>query len=402
MQLQVFSGIARRYPRAAALPTILLLLVLAACGSQAQTGGGNPASAPAQANNLPPINPNNPGAALSALQQQVYSKGPHGESATPASQVQLSSDELQKIQNMHATAAIVLHYGGNDWSTAQVNGLKDQFTKMGINVIAVTDANFDPGKQVSQIETVLTKKPSIIVSIPTDPVATADAYRKAVNQGVKLVFMDNVPKGFTPGKDYVSVVSADNYGNGVTSALLMAKKLGGKGKIGLIYYATDFFVTNQRYQAFKATIAKFPGIQIVSEKGIAGPDFASQADTAATAMLTQFPDLNAIWGVWDVPSEGIVDAARTSGRSNLVITTCDLGLNVAVDIAKDQFVYGLGAQRPFDQGVAEAMLAGYGLLGKAAPPYVALNSLAVTKDNVLQAWQTVYHHAPPPSLASAA
>jgi ribose transport system substrate-binding protein len=119
-------------------------------------------------------------------------------------------------------------------------------------------------------------------------------------------------------------------------------------------------------------------------------------------MLTQFPDLNAIWGVWDVPSEGIVDAARTSGRSNLVITTCDLGLNVAVDIAKDQFVYGLGAQRPFDQGVAEAMLAGYGLLGKAAPPYVALNSLAVTKDNVLQAWQTVYHHAPPPSLASAA
>ena len=52
---------------------------------------------------------------------------------------------------------------------------------------------------------------------------------------------------------------------------------------------------------------------------------------------------------------------------------------------------GLGAQRPYDQGVTEAMLAGYGLLGKEAPAYVALPALPVTKDNLLDAWQAVYH-----------
>jgi ribose transport system substrate-binding protein len=315
--------------------------------------------------------------------------------------VQLTSDELQKIKGMNATAAIVLHYAGNDWSRAQVQGLKYEFGLMGINVIAVTDANFDANTQVSDIQTVLQKKPNIIVSIPTDPVATASAYRKAVDQGVKLVFMDNVPQGFVAGKDYVSVVSADNYGNGAAAALLMAEKLHGKGKIGVIYYNADFYVTSQRYEAFKATIAKFPGIQIVSEKGIPGPDFAGEANTAASAMLTQYPDLNGIWGVWDVPSEGILAAARSAGNPNLVITTCDLGLNVAVAIKKGQFIYGLGAQRPFDQGIAEALLAGYGLLGKTAPPYVALNALPVTQTNVMQAWQTVYHAAPPASLAGA-
>ncbi len=403
MQLQVFAGVARRYRSTMALPTILLLLVLilAACGNQAQTGGPPGTGNATPAGNLPPIDPNNPQAALTALQQRVFSVGPYGEPATPASQVQLSSDELQKIQGMHATAAIVLHYAGNDWSNAQVAGLKHQFAAMGINVIAVTDANFDPNRQVSDIENVLQKKPNIIVSIPTDPVATASAYKKAVAQGVKLVFMDNVPSGFKAGSDYVSVVSADNYGNGVAAALLMAQKLNGKGKIGLIYHASDFFVTKQRYQAFKATIAKFPGIQVVSEKGVAGPDFAGQANTAASAMLTQYPDLNGIWGVWDVPSEGILSAARSAGNPNLVITTCDLGLNVAIAIKKGQFIYGLGAQRPFDQGTTEALLAGYGLLGKAAPPYVALNSLAVTKQNVLDAWQTVYHAPPPASLAAA-
>ena len=33
-------------------------------------------------------------------------------------------DEIAKVKGMHATAAIVLHYGGNDWSRAQVEGQK--------------------------------------------------------------------------------------------------------------------------------------------------------------------------------------------------------------------------------------------------------------------------------------
>src|SRR3954451_10747366 len=136
---------------------------------------------------------------------------------------------------------------------------------MGIRVIAVTDANFKPEKQVSDIETVLAKKPDIIISIPTDPVATAGAYRAAARQGVKLVFMDNVPQGFTSGKDYVSVVSADNYGNGVASAHLMAEQLQGHGKIGVIFHEADFFVTKQRYDAFKKTITEqYPDIEIVA------------------------------------------------------------------------------------------------------------------------------------------
>ncbi|MDQ6661600.1 MAG: substrate-binding domain-containing protein [Chloroflexota bacterium] len=331
--------------------------------------------------------------------EHMYSVGPHGEQAIPAGQVLLGPQEVQQIQGMHATAAIVLHYGGNDWSNAQVAGLKEQFAAMGIEVIAVTDAKFDSNRQVADIETVLDKKPSIIVSIPTDPLATASAYKKAVAQGVKLVFMDNVPSDFTAGSDYISVVSADNYGNGVAAALLMAEKLGGEGKIGLIYHDSDFYVTKQRYEAFKSAIAKFPDIQIVSEKGVAGPDFADQAETAASAMPTESPDLNGIWAVWDVPAEGVVAAARTA-NPNLVITTCDLGLTAALAIAKGQ-VYGLGAQRPFDQGVTEAILAGYGLLGKAAPPYVVHGAHSVTKASLLQAWQMVYHGAPPPELAEA-
>jgi ribose transport system substrate-binding protein len=333
-----------------------------------------------------------PDAALAELQKSVLSKGPNGEDPAPASSVSLSDEELGKIKDMNATAAIVMHYGGNDWSRAQIAGLKEQFGKMGIKVIATTDAGFKPEKQVADIETVMAQNPKIIVSIPTDPTATASAYKAAADKGVKLVFMDNVPAGFAAGKDYVSAVSADNFGNGVAAAHLMAKALGGKGEIGLVFHAADFFVTKQRYEAFNQTIAKdYPDIKIVAEQGIGGPDFTGDAEKAASAMLTSNPTISGIWAVWDVPAEGVISAARTAGRDDLVITTIDLGENVAINMAGGGMVKGLGAQRPFDQGVTEAMLAGYGLLGKEAPAFVALPALPVTKDNLLDAWQTVYH-----------
>lgn len=332
-----------------------------------------------------------PDAALAALQSEVLSKGPSGEEPTPAADLALSDEELAQIKEMNATAAIVMHYGGNDWSRAQVEGLQDQFAKMGIEVIAVTDAGFKPEKQVADIETVMAQQPDIIVSVPTDPAATAGAYKAAADAGVKIVFMENTPPGMEVGTDYISVVSADNYGNGVASAHLMAKALEGAGKVGLVYHAADFFVTRQRYDAFKATIAEnYPDIEIVAEQGIGGPDFTGDADKAASAMLTSNPDLDGIWAVWDVPAEGVISAARVAGRDDLIITTIDLGENVAINMAQGGFVKGLGAQRPFDQGVAEAMLAGYGLLGKEAPAFVALPALPVTKENLLDAWQTVY------------
>jgi len=333
-----------------------------------------------------------PAQALADIGKTVLSLGPNGEKPEAASTVTLTDEELAKIKAMKAKAAIVMHYAGNDWSQAQIEGLKAQFEKMGIEVVATTDAGFKPDKQVSDLETVMAQKPNVIVSIPTDPVATAAAYKAASAAGAKLVFMDNVPAGFKVGTDYVSAVSADNYGNGVATAHLLAQALGGKGDVGLVFHAADFFVTKQRYDAVKKTLAEnYPDIKIVAEQGIGGPDFAGDAEKAAGAMLVSNPSIKGIWAVWDVPAEGVISAALTNGRDDLVIVNCDLGENVAINMASDGPVKGLSAQRPYDQGVTEAMLAGYGLLGKTAPAYVALPALPVTKANLAEAWQQVYH-----------
>jgi ribose transport system substrate-binding protein len=95
-------------------------------------------------------------------------------------------------------------------------------------------------------------------------------------------------------------------------------------------------------------------------------------------------------------------AARAAGKPDLKVTTIDLGQNVAIEMARGGIVKGLGAQRPFDQGLTEAKLSAYALLGKKAPPYVALNALPVTKANLMDAWQTVYHSPAPSKVQEAA
>lgn len=121
---------------------------------------------------------------------EIRSVGPDGEAAVDASTIELTDDQIAQIKEGGYTAAICLHYGGNDWSTSQQKGLEDTFGELGIEIVAVTDANFSAETQVSNIETVMAKKPDILVSIPTDATATADAYKQAAAAGIKIVFMD--------------------------------------------------------------------------------------------------------------------------------------------------------------------------------------------------------------------
>ena len=360
-----------------ALSAMVSIGVFAACGATATTDNR-------LARELPPI---------IVEAGPVLARGPHGEVAFPASDLHLSDAEIARVRAGNYKAAIAFHYSGDDWSRAQLAGLTDTFANLGIELLAVTNAGFSAEQQVSDVETLLALNPNIIVSIPVDPVATADVFMRAANAGVHLVFMDNVPAGMTVGQNYVSVVSADNYGNGVVAAEIMGQALGGTGKVGVVYYAANFFVTNQRVEAFENTLRdRFPNIQIVDRGGFTDPNAVA---SVADAMLTRNSDIDGIFGNWDIPAEAIVASAIAAGRNKLVVTTIDLGDNVARIIAERGLVVGLGAQLPYDQGVAEATLAAYALLGKEAPAYVAVPAQPVIFDNLLEAYEVVYHQAAP-------
>ncbi|MGO4831258.1 LacI family transcriptional regulator, partial [Rhizobiaceae sp. 2RAB30] len=84
--------------------------------------------------------------------------GPNGETATPSSALTLSDAEVAKLKEGKHTAALLWHTS-SDFVTAVTAGATDEFKRLGIEVVATTDAGFDSAKQLSDVETVMAKSP---------------------------------------------------------------------------------------------------------------------------------------------------------------------------------------------------------------------------------------------------
>jgi ribose transport system substrate-binding protein len=328
---------------------------------------------------------------------EIKSTGPNGEPAVSATKLTLTDDELQKVKNGHFKVAMAFHMLSNEMNSTELSAMKDTFGKLGVTVVGVTDAQMKVEAQVGDIESLMALHPDAILSTPIDPVSTEASYRAAAAAGAKIVFIENIAAHMTAGKDYVSCIAADNFGNGMAAADIMAEALGGKGEVGVVFFDANFYVTTQRSEGFKYRIkTKYPDIKVVAEAGFTDQNRVTEV---ADGILANHPKIDGIFAVWDIPAEGVIASAKSAGRNDLIVTTMDLGANAARLIAENGMIKGLGAQRPYDQGVAIAMATAYGLIGKPAPAFIAVPALPVVRANLLQAWREAYHTDAPKELA---
>ena len=120
----------------------------------------------------------------------TFAKGPNGEDAVPATDIELSDEQYQAIKDMDLSLAM-LWAGAGEWYNGMSEGAKAECDKMGIKIATTADAEFDPALQATQIETALSLQPDIILTLPVDPSSGTAAYMPAVEQGTKIVFADN-------------------------------------------------------------------------------------------------------------------------------------------------------------------------------------------------------------------
>ena len=369
----------------AACATAAALLGLAACGGSSSNGSGGGSASPTP---------------IKSSKTVGRTTGPNGEEATPTSALKLSAADIAKVKSGHYTAALTWHQS-SDFVTAVTAGARDEFAKLGITVTATTNANFDAGKQKNDIETVMAKKPDVMLSLPVDPVATASAYKSVTRAGTKLVLLSNVPKGFVQGRDYVTVVTDDLFQMGKHAADALAASIGDKGKIAYFFHDASYYVTNQRDQAFKKTIeANYPNIKLVAQQGIADPN---KAQDQANAILTKNPNLDGVYVTFSQPpAEGVLSALRNNGNTKTKLVSLDLDEPLTVDMARGGNVSGIVSDKAYELGQAMAMSSAYGLLDRKAPPFLVAPAITITKDNLAHGYEESLHQAPPKAVAEAA
>jgi ribose transport system substrate-binding protein len=328
----------------------------------------------------------------------LVTQGPGGEEPTPSSEVQLTDDEVAQVRDGGYTAALLWHTSAA-FTEAVSAGARDAFEELGIEVVAETNAEFDAAQQAADVETVLALDPDIIITLVIDPVSGAEAFRPAVDAGVQLVFLSNVPEGYVQGEDYVGIVTDDLAGMGKAAAELLGDAMGGEGQVAWMFHDATYYVTNQRDNAFKAWITQqYPDVDIVAEEGVADP---AKAEEVASAMLTRNPEITGIYTPWATPAEGVLAALRAAGRDDVDVVTLDLDPSIALDMIQDGNIVGIAADLAYELGRTMAVEGAYGLLGKEAPAFTIVPAIKVTTDNLAEAWRESLAQDPPPEVLQA-
>lgn len=331
------------------------------------------------------------------LSTPIAGLGPHGERAAQPAILRLSPDDLERAKAAHFTVGVALHTTSSDWARQQLAGIEATLGTVNAALVAVEDCHFDVDSQSAALARLVERRPDAIISIPIGNAAASAAHRAVMRAGITLVLMDNAPTGLLAGRDYVSVVSADNFGLGEVAARSLARYIPTGGTAGIVAYRLDFFATNERELAFTKWFREHrPDAELVKV------DFDDPATAGFEVIdgIASRPEMNGLFVVWDVPAMGVIAALHERGLVLPVMTT-DLGNAAAIELARGGMIKGIGAQQPYDQGAAEVIVAVLALLGWEPPPWVALPAVAVTRDNVLQAYRATWHGPPPPELIAA-
>ena len=323
--------------------------------------------------------------------------GPHGE--FPASVEQLVVSEVGAATAAVAgfSVALVLHTTRSDWSKLQVAGIRATLEHYQAELMEVVECGFQPERQVASLDRLLELEPDAIISVPVGIVQVADAHRRIGEAGIKLVLMDNAPMGMVAHRDYACVISADNFGNGEVAAEVLAQHIPSGGRVIVLGYDIYFYATNERELGFRRWMRENRPDVTITRAEFEQPE---DAGSVVRDLIAANDVIDALFVVWDEPALLAAEAVRQAGRS-IPMSTVDLGNRVALEIASDGMIKGAGAQLPYDQGGAEATAAIMALVGDEPPEWVALPALAVTRQNVIEAYEAVWHAKAPGELREA-
>lgn len=322
-------------------------------------------------------------------------RGPFGErSADPCSLQLTATEKAQIIEGKH-TAAVSFHFTGFAFDNLFMRGLLDVFQPLGINIIAITDAHFDPVLQGRQLESFSHLQPSIVIGLPADDTLTAEPFRNLIEIS-KLIFLDHVPQGFTP-KDYVTCVANNNreYGRYAAQALVERMHRNGYTNVGMLMRGGQFFSTHQRDTSAEQLFSERDDINLVD---ISYFEFEHNVYKATLDLMRRHPEINGLYVSWEGPAMEALRALRELGRNDVIISTCDLEYNSAMVFARKGMIQCINAQKPVELGRAAAMAAAISLLGRNVPSYIAVEPVRVTHTNLLKVWKEIYKENAPAEL----
>ncbi len=322
----------------------------------------------------------------------IKSLGNVGERAAWYESVALTPEQVEEVCGRKLKAAF-LNWSAGAYNQAILEGAQDALEAMGVEMVAVTNYNYDQAQLATDVRNVMALRPDIIFYSGIDPTADRASLQPAVDAGVAVVSFANAPGEWTTGNpdNFVTLLSYDTYGNGAALAKELAKAYPDGAKLGMIYFDANYKIVNEREAGFLEEIEK-TNVEVVNRSPMSSPHATQEI---ASAMLARNPDLDVIFAPWDLPADGVVAAINASGK-DVKVAHIDLGFTGATQIACGTGpIFAMSSQLVYEWGRTGAIAAALHNLKEPVPPYIAVPIFTATKDNLQEAWDLAYGSTSP-------
>jgi ribose transport system substrate-binding protein len=318
---------------------------------------------------------------------EVPTRGNVGEEPAWYTDVAISEDQVRQVRSKRLKAAF-LNWSSGAYNQAVLAGTSDALEALGIELVAVTNYNFDQAALQTDVQNVMALNPDIIFYSGVDPTADRAALQPATDAGVAVVSFANAPGEWTTGDpdNFVTLISYDTHGNGAAVAREVATRFPDGAQLGMIYFDANYKLVNEREQGFVDALSE-TNVEIAARQPMADPQ---ETQEIASAMVARTPDLDVIFAPWDLPADGVL-AALSGANEDIPLAHIDLGFTGATQIACDSGpVFVMSSQLVYEWGRTGAIAAALHALGEPVPPYVIVPVFAVTEDNLEEGWDLAY------------
>ncbi|WP_456541665.1 sugar ABC transporter substrate-binding protein [Blastococcus sp. SYSU D00669] len=191
----------------------------------------------------------------------------------------------------------------------------------------------------------------------------------------------------TGGLNTVSNIGYDDrWQSGYLAGQYIATQLEGQGNVIQILGPSGSDWTKLRQQGFEAAISQYPGMKIVGSAD--GGYVRDRGLTAAQDLLTQFPDVDAIYGENEDMALGASQAIDALGLQHWdgqqgIITIGADGLASGMEAIKAGKLTATVNVNSIEMGqMMVDMLVAHEVLGQAVPQFVRIPTIVVDKENV--------------------
>ncbi len=254
-------------------------------------------------------------------------------------------------------------------------GLKNEAAKYGYELIVVA-GEFDSGRQAAQLDDFISKKVDAIIVAPCDSKAVGSSIAEA-NKAKIPVFTVDIANLSTQGR-VITHVASDNVEGGRQAGRLMAKALGGEGKVIVINHPGITSVLD-RVAGFKEVLAKYPKMRIVADVPAWGQ--REKAMAVMEDMLLRAPDVDGVFGINDDSALGAVAAIEAAGKLGKIVVVGYDATPEAKEAIKAGKIYGDAIQYPVKIGTYAIDAIADHFAGKSVPAVIPVEVGTWTKDS---------------------